>query len=207
MASWPLLKLPVDWAATANTPSTCRWEVDGAQEWVRLTLPTGTQWWFQVCSDGQIQRLSIGPAVVPTTWSPACVLDAPPVKDPTRDMQYLAGPWDSVKVDPSVWTLGTEPLFFFVGLLHGASKLATTSQEVHRYNGVHSWEPPGTQLLAANTSAWQEQAQRTQASRAGRGICRGTCGWAALQAMQSQPDRQSTNGQASRRGSCISPLS
>ena len=113
VASWPLLKLPVDWAATANTPSTCRWEVDGAQEWVRLTLPTGTQWWFQVCSDGQIQRLSIGPAVVPTTWSPACVLDAPPVKDPTRDMQYLAGPWDSVKVDPSVWTLGTEPLLLY----------------------------------------------------------------------------------------------
>ncbi len=102
---------------------------------------------------------------------------------------------------------GAQQRVFFFGLLHGASKLATTSQGVHRYNGVHSREPPGTQLLAANTSAWQEQAQRTQASRAGRGICRGTCRWAALQAMQSQPDRQSTNGQASRRGSCISPLS
>jgi len=64
---------------------------------------------------------------------------------------------------------------FFFGLLHGTSKLATTSQGVHRYNGVRSWEPPGIQLRAATTSAWQEQAQRTQASRAGRGICRGTC--------------------------------
>lgn len=28
-------------------------------------------------------------------------------------MQYLAGPWSSVRVDPSVWTLGTEPLLLY----------------------------------------------------------------------------------------------
>ena len=110
---WPALKLPVDWACTVHTPSTCRWEVDAARQWVRRTLPTGTQQFFHVRPDHQIQAFSAGPAVLPTVWAPACVLDAPPAKDPTRDLQYLAGPWPHLRVDPSVWTLGTEPLLLY----------------------------------------------------------------------------------------------
>jgi hypothetical protein len=38
---WASLKLPVSWPAIYHSPSTCRWEVDATQNWVRQAMPLG----------------------------------------------------------------------------------------------------------------------------------------------------------------------
>ena len=113
-SQWASLKLPVSWPAVYHSPSTNRWEVDGAQQWVRTTRPCGGVVHYLVLPDGQLELSpQNGPLAPCTTWTAACVLDCPDPADPSRLLQYLAGPWATQQVDATVWTLGPLPLLCY----------------------------------------------------------------------------------------------
>jgi exonuclease III len=109
-AQWAFLKLPVSWPSTYNSPSSCRWQVDAPQHWVRQAMPTGGLQHYHVLPDGLLQLSPHAPTGPSPTWVAACVVACPDPKDPTHELQYLAGPWVDMRVDASVWTLGPTPL-------------------------------------------------------------------------------------------------
>ena len=103
-ASLALLKLPATWHTKLTGPSECVWSVDPLGHHVRR-LGVGPIQYFQVLADRSLQVASATPRV--SAWQPACVVDTPHPTDADASVRYLVGQWDSIDIDPSVWSLGS----------------------------------------------------------------------------------------------------
>jgi len=109
-ASLALLKLPATWQTKLTGPSACVWSVDPLGNHVRR-LGVGPTQYFQVLADHRLQVASAAPVV--STWQPACVVDTPHPTDPDASVRYLVGQWDSIDIDPSVWSLGSAAILTY----------------------------------------------------------------------------------------------
>lgn len=110
-----LLKLPEVWPSVFMTPTQCQWQVDPTSTWVRYVEQTGALQHFRVLPDARLLPSPHAPAPPPITWVPACVLACPSPQLRAQDSppRYLAGPWSSIAVDPSVWCFGPDPVLFY----------------------------------------------------------------------------------------------
>ena len=110
-------------SAPSGQPS---WQVSPDEGWVRHTTTQLSPCYYRVRADGQLVRpLSQDTPPGTVHWVPACVVSCPDIKagppamaaasaaaappapsaEPAPTTKYLAGPWTTVQVDPSLWGL------------------------------------------------------------------------------------------------------
>ena len=113
-AKLALLCLPAGWVSTLLGPSSCKWEVSPAGDWVRHY--TGVRWeHFKVngfgCSASDPAPLAAAPLLIcDSDWAPACMLVLAHPRNPDQVQWYLVGSWATVSVDPNLWGFGTTAL-------------------------------------------------------------------------------------------------
>lgn len=123
----PLLKLPPAWLPSLGYgPSQCAWQADvGSGTWVRLASSQHGWELFKVGPDGRLtppSQAHQGPAA--PQWVSACVVECTPATQGagSSKVQYLVGPWEQVKVDPSIWSFGGIPLLEYT-VRHATSRI------------------------------------------------------------------------------------
>lgn len=122
-----LLKLPPAWGpALGFGPSTCAWQMGrqaAADTWVRHAHPARGWEVFKVGPDGRLVPPPAQTQAPQLEWTPACVVECA-VADPhgAERARLLVGAWDQVRVDPSVWGLGSVPLLEYT-VKHGTSRI------------------------------------------------------------------------------------